>query len=109
MKPEERVAYFVGWQRDLNERPIFPLWTLTQDVPGHPIGSTISGPTLRAALGLTNDDPTTELTEPTEWDSWSTVSHQHHCRDCGRSMGPRFCRCRWGPVRDDDYCRRCLA
>ena len=42
-------AYFIGWQQGTNGVSGFPLYTLMEEIPGHPQWSTVSGRTLKAA------------------------------------------------------------
>lgn len=45
-----RLATYLGYQQGVIGAPGFTLWTLRQDIPGHPAGSTVSGETLERYL-----------------------------------------------------------
>ena len=42
-------AIFCCWQPGFGQHPTVALWTLTQDIPGHPRDSTVTTATLHAA------------------------------------------------------------
>lgn len=42
-------AFYVGWQPGTEEVSGFPLYTLIENIPGHPQWSTVSGKTLEDA------------------------------------------------------------
>ena len=42
-------AYYIGRQRGIDSRENFELYNLTEEIPGHPKGSTVPGKTLEVA------------------------------------------------------------
>ncbi len=47
--PQLAPAYYVGWQEGTTQNAGFSLYTLMEEIPGHPRWSTVSGKTLKDA------------------------------------------------------------
>lgn len=44
------LANYVGTQEAYEDLPAIPLWTLNQDIPGHPSGSTVAYETMEEQI-----------------------------------------------------------